>query len=181
MLTESEVRSKLDARLSRPVTNGEWRFLQRFGHVKDAMEFGVTETLEQVHAIREANSNPDSPQYVPERRRRGGEISLAGEHVRALSSLLAHQAAQREDVRSFRSSVLRDELIGQDKVASFIERQCAREAKAGRIAIVKVAVPAPVKLDLKKDQRVSGKVFGYENLILSYGTPREECPMCVSV
>jgi len=181
MLTEAEVRSQLDARLHNPVSDGEWRYLQKFDHVKDAMQFGIDEALAQVRGIRDASSNPDGTQYLPARRRRGGEESLAGEHVRALSSLLAHEAAQREDVRSFRSAVLSDELIDQDNVASFIERQRALEAKAERIAIVKVALPAPVKLDLKKDQRVSGRVFGLETLILSYGTPGEEWPTCVPV
>ena len=181
MLTETEVRSQLDARFHSPVTDGEWRHLQRFDHVKDAMEFGIDAALEQVRSIRDASLNPDGAQYLPARPRRGGETNLAGEHVRALSSLLVHEAAEREDVRSFRSAVLRDELIDQDNVAIFIERQRALEAKAERIAIVKVAVPAPVKLNLKKDQRVSGKVFGIETLTISYGTPGEEWPICEPV
>ncbi|MGH2692426.1 MAG: hypothetical protein ACRDHM_07965 [Actinomycetota bacterium] len=181
MLTEAEVRPQLDARLYSPVTDGEWRHLQRFGHVKDAMQFGIDDALEQVRSVREANLNPDGTRYLPASRRRRSEEGHAGEHVRALSLLLAHQAGARQDVRSFRSAALRDELIDQDDVATFIERQRALDANAGRIAIAKVAVPVSVKLDLEKDQHVSGKVFGLESPILTYGIPGEEWPICVPV
>ncbi|SRR6266571_1003370 len=181
MLTESEVRSQLDARLHRPVTDGEWGFLQGFDHVKDARQFGIDAALEQVRGIREANSNPVAPRYLPARARRGGEIGLAGEHVRALSSLFAHQAAERDDVRAFRSAILGDGLIDQDNVASFIERHRALEAKTGRTVIVKVALRGSVKLDQRKDQRVSGKVFGFENPILCYSTPGQRWASCVPV
>jgi hypothetical protein len=52
--------------------------------------------------------------------------------IASTDALFAHEAAEREDIRSFRSAILRDELIDQDDVAGFIEHQRALEAKAGK-------------------------------------------------
>jgi hypothetical protein len=183
-ITDHELRDDVNARLDRPMSNSEWGALIRTGEVRRFREQHANpEALAE--AIRQfrrdfggAASKPEQRGLLPKGKRSYGGLRDS-DRVLAISDFISQQARMREDVKQYRESVLRGQLIEPDDVEPWITRQ----ASADGPPTLFVSLPLPKGNQLvtnpqgdlvtKKaiDTTKKDAIVSTSRIFLEYGTP----------
>lgn len=161
-----ELRMQINAKLKRPLSDKEWQYLQseKILHKVSIAEITPDGAAAKVQQMREAfaGSSPRDSKPLLLTKDRGGEATPA--RVRAISELVAAQAAQDESVIQFRDHVLRSHLLKLDHIEAWIRRHAEADGLPTRF--LTVALPPGCELTLSD----SG-IIPKSKLVIS-----EQCP-----
>ena len=150
-----------------------WDYFVREGHV-EAVQNGSRDLLwlsERVQSFLEASGRwakvfkPREEMLSPSTR--------VGDHMMVLSRLLAKEAAEREDVRSFRQQVLGGQLLKPVQVERWI---LGRQPKEGGSEGMVLRIEAPAGIEFARAFRLKSPItvretIGGEWRTLDYATP----------
>ena len=184
------IRSELEATLGSPLPEETWQFLVEHSYINE-IELGfntIPGVAAEVRKLRRAFGQPvpepDDATLMLDRKENGPERNSLTQRLRAISILLAHDAAQDPLVVNFRSSVLNSRLLEPEEVEEWIKRQAATDGKPTRLLS---GVPLPPDVEIQSDRAAGGWVTNPPVVInrehpalgniscehLSYGVPED--------
>ncbi len=123
-MDEIEVRSRLGSELRRPVTDSMWEYLTCRGYVAETVE-GLSSISRLAASVRELEAAVLGGSQAPHRPAAAamvvGDLRDGGAHQWALSVVVAAYARDDWQVKAFRESVLKGELLDWGDVPAWIE------------------------------------------------------------
>jgi hypothetical protein len=173
MRDEERLRRLLGDEIGSPaaISDRVWEYLRAEGHIA-AVESGARDIAwlgERVANFLEASS----PRARTRREPMHSPSTSVGDHMLALSLLLAKEAEQREDIRSFRNDVLAGRLIKPEEVDSWIQ---ARTPKNPQGEGMYLTIEAPRGIEYKTPFKLKTPITITDTLgggwrVLQYSVP----------
>jgi hypothetical protein len=151
MITDHDIIKEISRELGSELTPGErdWLETQRILHQRRVCEITSATVAEKVRQIRKAfqSKQVDVPKASFSGKDRGGKASQS--RMRAISQIVAQDAANDAGVKKFRKEILKDRLLARDKIEVWIKQQ---ELVDGPFTIfLKIPLPRNNKIDYTED------------------------------
>jgi hypothetical protein len=160
-MSDHEIRAVLESNLGFTLPEETWQFLLERNYINE-IELGLNTipgVAAEVRKLRRAFGQPvpepDDATLMLDRKPNGPERNSFAQRLRAISILLAHDAAQDPLVVNFRSSVLNSRLLEPEEVEEWIKRQAATDGKPTRMLN---GVPLPPDVEIQSDRAAGGWV-----------------------
>lgn len=198
MMEEDATRKALESYMGEPVTDREWAYLKAEGNAGEiehllaedewAFEEALPDAACKVESLRTHVLGPEHAQEKPRMLSRTPRAELPGRD-RALSLLLAQEAAEDQEVVVFRSSALEGRLLAWEEVADWMKAQVAADGPPTTYLRVPLGPGSKVRptttgLVVEPPLSLDEVPFGAYELgveVLSYGTPDSEWAFRVPV
>jgi len=159
MNNHEDIRARLETHLGISLSEKEWELLEEeclIEMVEEGEETiaGVARRVRRYRAVwgQQVPDEGDMPPMLnrePCSRERNG----IPERLRAISVLLAHDAAQDSMVIAFRRAVLNNQLIEPEEVEEWINQQASADGKPTQLLN---GVPLPPDVEIQSDRAAGG-------------------------
>lgn len=176
MRDEEQLRRLLGDEIGSPaaISDRVWEYLRAEGHIA-AVESGAHDIAwlgERVTNFLEASS----PRARIRKEPMHSPPTSIGDHMLALSLLLAKEAEQREDIRSFRNDVLAGKVIKPEEVESWIQARVPKDPQGEGMYLT---IVAPKGIEFKGFFKLKTPITVTDTLgggwrVLQYAVPDDQ-------